>query len=78
MDSYSLDYSREDIAEIIEIIRVQKCRLTIDAFAKKLGFDSRVIEQVELGKSAHLYRIFNKCIELGLIKNVKLELEIAD
>ena len=62
------------MGQIIEMIRVQRFRQTIDGFANRLGFNPKVIEQVESGKGAHISKVFDKCIELGYIKNVKLEL----
>lgn len=67
-----MNFNRDDIGELIAIIRVQKCKQTIDGFANRLGFKPTIIEQVEEGKSAHSYRVFNRCVELGFIKDVKL------
>lgn len=67
-----LDYSPEDMGEVIEIIRVQHCRQSIDGFAARLGFKKTIIENACEGKGAHISKVFRKCIELGFIKDVKL------
>ena len=76
-DVYDVDYSREDIGEMLTILRVQKFKLNIEAMANKLGVTPMNLELSEDGKSAHLFTIFNKCIDMGLFKDVKLTVTIA-
>jgi hypothetical protein len=69
---FELDYSPEDMGEVIERIRVQTCRQSIEGFANRLGFNAKIIENACEGKGAHINKVFRKCIELGFIKDVKL------
>lgn len=73
---YDLDFSKEDMGEIISIVRVQHYRQTVEGFANRLGFSPKIIEISEEGKGAHVTKVFFKMMELGMIKNVTLSLEI--
>lgn len=63
--TYELDYTREDMGEIIQMIRVQKFRLNTEAFAKLLGVKPQLVERSEEGKGAHVELLFYKCIQSG-------------
>jgi transcriptional regulator with XRE-family HTH domain len=53
METFILDLSNADVGEIITIIRVQRFRLSLDAFAKKFNMTSSQLELIEDGKSHH-------------------------
>jgi len=74
---FELDYTPEDIGEIIMLLRIKHYKMSIDEFCKKTGINNKTLPLVEEGRSAHVYTTFKKLIEDGYFKNVKLHLSFS-
>jgi DNA-binding XRE family transcriptional regulator len=71
-EQFSIDYNTDDIAELITVIRVQKEKKSQDAFSKMLEIKPETLDLIEEGKSAHIHKTLQKCIDLGLIVEAEL------
>jgi hypothetical protein len=74
---YEMEYNAKDISELIINLRVIVLRKSPEAFSQMLGIKPETLALVEDGRSAHILKTLEKCIELKLIKDVKLKFEIA-
>ena len=74
MEKYTVDFTPEDIGEMIQIIRIQHLRMHVDPFAEKVGFKSKVVLQIEEGRGPHGALLLKRIAEN--FPNVKINLEV--
>lgn len=77
MEEYILDYTAEDIGEIVEMIRVQHVKLHAEPFAKKIGFKTKALLTVEEGRGPHGMLALRKIGEAFPNVNVSLVVKLS-
>lgn len=77
MEEYTLEYTSEDIGEIIEMIRIQHLRLHAEPFAEKLGIKEKALLIAEEGKGPHGMSILKKINERFPTISVSLNVKIS-
>lgn len=53
MEEYTLEYTPEDIGEIVEMIRIQHLKLHAEPFSIKIGMKEKALLTVEEGRGPH-------------------------
>jgi len=76
MAAYNLGYTKEDVAEVLMILRVQRLKKSEEAFGAMLGVKGETIRQIEEGKSAHIFKVFQKCLDKKMIEVVQFTIEV--
>lgn len=72
---YTLNFSSEDIGELIETARIKK-GMSTSAFADFLSIKENNLVMAEEGKGAHVFNILNKLIALGVVNDVSMRLSL--
>jgi len=62
MESFSCDFNRNDLGELIEMIRL-KMSLNVDAFASLIGTKSKEVVYAEEGMTNACYNILEKMVK---------------
>lgn len=75
METYKLDLNSKDIGEIITIIRVQRFKLNLEAFAKHFKITERSLELIEDGRGNSGVSLLKK-IKEKYPKFLDLKLEV--
>lgn len=76
-DIYEFEMTKEDIGEIVEMIRISYLRLNEDAFCKKVGVSNSLLFQVEQGRGAHGLMLMRKIHDTFPNVKVKMSVEIS-
>jgi len=77
MEEYILDYTPEDIGEIVEMIRIQHIKLHAEPFAQKIGMKEKALLTVEEGKGPHGMLALKKINETFPTISVSLIVKIS-
>ncbi len=72
MEEYTLEYTPEDIGEIVEMIRIQYLKLHAEPFSKKIGMKEKALLTVEEGRGPHGMLTLKKINET--FPNIKVSL----
>jgi len=77
MEEYEVDITNQDFGELVEMIRVQYCKLHKEPFAKSIGITQYMLDQVEEGKGREGLSILRRINDLipgvEITLNVKLK-----
>lgn len=80
MEEYEVDITSQDFGELVEMIRVQYCKLHKEPFARMIGVGQPILEQVEEGKGINGLYILRRINELvpGVEITVNVRLKKGD
>jgi hypothetical protein len=74
MEEYEVDITNQDFGELVEMIRVQHCKLHKEPFARSIGITQRILDEVEEGKGKNAIHIIRRINEL--IPGVEITLNV--
>lgn len=74
MEEYEVDITNQDFGELVEMIRVQHCKLHKEPFARSIGVTQRLLDQVEEGKGRDGLTLLRRINEL--IPGVEITLNV--
>ncbi len=77
MEEYTLEYTPEDIGEIVEMIRIQHVKLHAEPFSRKIGMKEKALLTVEEGRGPHGMLTLKKINEAFPNINVSLIVKIS-
>jgi hypothetical protein len=77
MEEYTLEYTPEDIGEIVEMIRIQHVKLHAEPFSRKIGMKEKALLTVEEGRGPHGMLTLKKINESFPNINVSLIVKIS-
>ena len=77
MEEYTLEYTPEDIGEIVEMIRIQHVKLHAEPFSRKIGMKEKALLTVEEGRGPHGMLALKKINEAFPNINVSLIVKIS-
>lgn len=73
---YELEFSPEDIAEAVTMIRVQHLRMHANPFAKKLGIQEKILLNVEDGMGPHGLLVLKKINDIFPSVKITINIEL--
>lgn len=77
MEKYTFDMTPEDMGEVIEMVRVQKLKISTEAFCKAVDVSEKLLFTVEQGKGPHGAMVLRKMHKAFPNLQVGMSIEIS-